>query len=129
MKLALQECGRKLAAHLRARAHAQRESMRRSLFEKYIPEVAQALSAILGVDKEKTEKPFYKALPSFVRFAEDGDGKEAAETAEQEAKPAAKKEAAKGAKSAKGGKGGKPPKGPVAKDGKRKKGEQLSLVE
>jgi DNA topoisomerase-6 subunit B len=49
MKLAIQECGRKLAAHLRARAHAKRDEMRRSVFEKYIPEVAQALSAILGV--------------------------------------------------------------------------------
>jgi DNA topoisomerase VI subunit B len=139
MRLALQECGRKLAAHLRARANAQRESMRRSLFEKYIPEVAQAISAILGVDKEKTEKPFYKALPSFVRFAEDedgkgeGEGKEAAEPkaelAEKAAKPGKKEKAAKGATAVKGGKAGKPPEGAVAKDGKRKKGEQLSLVE
>ncbi len=72
LKLALQECGRKLASHLRARAHAERESMRRSVFEKYIPEVAQALAEILGVPKEKTEKPFYKTLPSFVRLDSDG---------------------------------------------------------
>jgi DNA topoisomerase-6 subunit B len=71
MKLAIQECGRKLAAHLRARAHAQREEMRRSLFEKYIPEVAGALSEILGVPKETTEKPFYKAMPKFVQVADD----------------------------------------------------------
>ena len=44
MKLAIQECGRKLAAHLRARAHARARAKRRSLFEKYIPEVAQSIS-------------------------------------------------------------------------------------
>lgn len=132
MKLALQECGRKLATHLRARAHAQRESMRRSLFEKYIPEVAQALSEILGVAKEKAEKTFYKALPTFVRFADDGNGKEPAAPKESAPPPPAPssppsslppplvaKGKAKGAAKGKGGKGGK------GKGG----GEQLSLVE
>jgi DNA topoisomerase-6 subunit B len=76
MKLAVQECGRKLAAHLRARAHADRELKRRSLFEKYIPEVATAISDILGLAREKVEKPFYKALPSFVRFVDDKDNKD-----------------------------------------------------
>jgi DNA topoisomerase-6 subunit B len=69
MTLALKECGRKLAAHVRAHKHAQREQMRRSLFEKYIPEVAAALSDILGMPKDKAEKPFFAALPSFVNFA------------------------------------------------------------
>ena len=71
MKLAIQECGRKLAAHLRARAHLERDAKRRSLFEKYIPEVAQSISDILGVAKDKAEKSFYAALPNFVRFADD----------------------------------------------------------
>jgi DNA topoisomerase-6 subunit B len=114
MKLALQECGRKLGAHLRARAHAQREEMRRSLFEKYIPEVAQALSAILGMPKEKTEKPFYNALPSFVRIGDEpakpGDG-----PSREEARSAAE------------GDGEGPPK---SRGGKRRsKGDQLTLAE
>jgi DNA topoisomerase-6 subunit B len=71
LKLAIQECGRKLAAHLRARAHLERDAKRRSLFEKYIPEVAQSISDILGVPKDKAEKSFYAALPNFVRFADD----------------------------------------------------------
>jgi DNA topoisomerase-6 subunit B len=71
MKLAVQECGRKLAAHIRARAHLQREEKRRSLFERYIPEVASAISAILDVPKDKIEKPFFAALPNFVRFADE----------------------------------------------------------
>jgi DNA topoisomerase VI subunit B len=73
MKLAVQECGRKLAAHIRARAHADRELKRRSLFERYIPEVANAISEILGISKDQVEKPFYKTLPTFVRFAEEKD--------------------------------------------------------
>ncbi len=79
MKLAVQECGRKLGAHLRARAHMERDAKRRSLFEKYIPEVAQSIADILGVEKQKAEKSFYAALPNFVRFTDEepsggGDG-------------------------------------------------------
>jgi DNA topoisomerase-6 subunit B len=75
LRLAVQECGRKLAAHIRARAHLERDAKRRGLFERYIPEVAQALADILGMTKEKTEKPFYAALPNFVRMTtgEPGD--------------------------------------------------------
>lgn len=71
MGLAIKECARKLGAHIRARAHADREQKRRSIFQKYIPEVAQALSDILGVPKDRAEKHFFEALPNFVRFAED----------------------------------------------------------
>ena len=41
------------------------------MFQKYIPEVAEAISQILGTEKDQTEKQFYKALPNFVRFAEE----------------------------------------------------------
>jgi DNA topoisomerase-6 subunit B len=109
MKLAIQECGRKLGAHLRARAHAQREQMRRSLFEKYIPEVARSISAILGVPMEKTERPFYKALPSFVRYADESNGSSA---------PAAPPETSKA-----------PAQAPPATKGKKKSGKQLTLLE
>jgi DNA topoisomerase-6 subunit B len=74
MKLAIQECGRKLAAHIRASAHADRELKRRNLFERYIPEVAGAISEILGLSKGAVEKPFYATLPSFVRSVADKDG-------------------------------------------------------
>jgi DNA topoisomerase-6 subunit B len=74
MKLAIQECGRKLAAHIRARANATRELHRRSLFERYIPEVAAAIGGILNIEVPKVEKPFYATLPSFVRFAEETPG-------------------------------------------------------
>ncbi len=112
MKLAIQECGRKLAAHIRARAHADRELKRRSLFERYIPEVATAIGDILGMSKDKVETPFYKALPSFVRFSDE----EAAPKNEGNGKPPPE-----GAPSAppKGKSGAKPKKG----------GAQLTLVE
>jgi DNA topoisomerase VI subunit B len=71
LRLAVQECGRKLASHIRARAHLERDAKRRSLFERYIPEVAQSIADILGVPKDKAEKSFYAALPNFVRFADD----------------------------------------------------------
>jgi DNA topoisomerase-6 subunit B len=75
MKLAVQECGRKLAAHVRARANADREMKRRGLFERYIPEVAGAISEILGLEKQQVEKPFYKALPTFAGTSDEpGDG-------------------------------------------------------
>jgi DNA topoisomerase-6 subunit B len=71
MKLALQECGRKLGAHLRAREKALGEQKRLSIFQRYIPEVATAMSKILSGDKEKIEKSFFKALPNFVKMDED----------------------------------------------------------
>jgi DNA topoisomerase-6 subunit B len=116
MKLAVQECGRKLAAHIRARAHAQREEKRRSLFERYIPEVATAISAILDMPKDKIEKPFFAALPNFVRFADE---------------PAAPPEG--GAPPAASSSSDAPPPPPPPKGGKGRgkaapRGEQLELI-
>jgi DNA topoisomerase-6 subunit B len=71
MKHALRECGRKLASHVRARKNADHEMKRRSLFEKYIPEVASAIGAILGMEQGKIEKPFYATLPVFVKFVDE----------------------------------------------------------
>jgi DNA topoisomerase-6 subunit B len=133
MKLAIQECGRKLAAHIRARAHADRELKRRSLFEKYIPEVAESIGAILGMEAAKIEKPFYKTLPNFVRCADeepsggDGNGGGAngappppAPPDEEPPRPPARAKKVKAAKPAKPAKPTKPV---------RKGGEQLTLVE
>ncbi len=69
MKLALQECGRKLAAHLRAQARADSERKRLGLFQRYIPEVASAMGAIVGKPKEQIARSFTAALPKFVNLA------------------------------------------------------------
>lgn len=46
--LGLRECGRKLNTFIRRRKKTQRESQRRSVFLRYIPEVSNALQAITG---------------------------------------------------------------------------------
>jgi DNA topoisomerase-6 subunit B len=111
MKLAIQECGRKLAAHIRARAHAQREEMRRTLFERYIPEVARALSDIMGLPVDTLEKPFLAALPKFVRIADEA--KAGGSPGAKEAVPAAAVVA---------------PPGVRAKERRTKRDVQLSLL-
>jgi DNA topoisomerase VI subunit B len=127
MKLAIKECGRKLASHLRARANAERDMKRRGLFEKYIPEVATAISSILGVPRDKVEKPFFKALPNFVRYVEDDGasgpqpprGKKAGDEANGEARQGASVRSSKSAVPA------PPPEARI----KKGRGEQLKLVE
>ena len=73
LKLAVQECGRKLAAHVRARVRAESEMKRMSLFQRYIPEVAAAMASILKGDKAAIEKSFYAALPNFVNLKKDAE--------------------------------------------------------
>ena len=58
MKLALQDCGRKLGTYLRRRKRMARESERRSVFERYIGEISRCCNAITGTDTDK----LYKAL-------------------------------------------------------------------
>jgi len=53
MKLALQECGRKLATYLRRRRRQHMESQRRSIFERYIADVAESLANLTGQSQER----------------------------------------------------------------------------
>jgi DNA topoisomerase VI subunit B len=63
MKLALMECGRKLGTYLRKRLRMRRESDRRDIFERYIGEIATAISAINDADA----KHLYETLLSQAR--------------------------------------------------------------
>ena len=57
LRLALQECGRKVASHIRRRRREADEAKKRSYIEKYIPHVAIGLQELLGLsdaDREKT---------------------------------------------------------------------------
>ncbi len=59
IKLALQECGRKLSVYIHKKRRIFAESKKRSYIETYIPHVAQALKELLSLkekDKEKTEQ-------------------------------------------------------------------------
>lgn len=58
MRLALQECGRKLGSYVRRRKAMKREGERRDVFERYIGEIAKACNAITGTDA----KALYDAL-------------------------------------------------------------------
>ena len=49
LRLALQECGRKLATHIRAHRRAADEEKKKSYIEKYIPHIGIALREILGL--------------------------------------------------------------------------------
>jgi DNA topoisomerase VI subunit B len=60
IQLAAQECGRKLAAHIRKRQHEDYQAQRRSVFELYIQEVAQALGKITGKSPEPIKREFLR---------------------------------------------------------------------
>ncbi len=61
LRLALQDCGRKLAMHIRAHRRAVDESKKRSYIEKYIPHIGIALREILGFP-EKVETDLVETL-------------------------------------------------------------------
>jgi len=58
IKLALQECGRKLASYVRKKRSIHAESKRRDYIETFIPHVSSALKSLVGLsakDEEKTK--------------------------------------------------------------------------
>ena len=61
LRLALQECGRKLATHIRAHRRAVDEEKKKSYIEKYIPHIGIALREILGLS-DKAEKDLVVTL-------------------------------------------------------------------
>jgi len=75
MKLALQEAGRRLQRFLSGKRKREAAAQRRSLFEKYITEVAYALSNLTGEKKEKIIKDFEAFLKK--------EGGQSAESGEQ----------------------------------------------
>ena len=56
LKLALQECGRKLSMFIHKKKRIQMEGEKRSYIETYIPHVAEALKDLVGYTKEDEEK-------------------------------------------------------------------------
>jgi len=56
IRLALQDCGRKLGSYLRRREHERRELRRRSIFEMYIGELVESLGKLARVDRKKLQK-------------------------------------------------------------------------
>ncbi len=62
VKLALQECGRKLSIYVNKKHHAQRQLDRANLFEAYIPEIADSLSSITGMSKSMLQQKLNSTL-------------------------------------------------------------------
>jgi DNA topoisomerase-6 subunit B len=60
IQLAAQECGRKLAAHIRKRQHADYQAQRRGIFELYVEEVARALGKITGKSPQPIKREFLR---------------------------------------------------------------------
>ena len=56
IKLGLQECGRRVATHIRKQRRAADEAKKRAYIEKYIPQVAIGLQNILGFDDRERDK-------------------------------------------------------------------------
>jgi DNA topoisomerase-6 subunit B len=60
IQLAAQECGRKLATFIRKRKAADYQAERRSIFERYIEEVATAIGKIVGRSPAPIKREFLK---------------------------------------------------------------------
>lgn len=65
IKLAAQECGRRLAAFVRKRKSAEYELQRRSIFEMYIEEISHSMMGLIGVEPEKVKDEFGKLANKF----------------------------------------------------------------
>lgn len=76
IKLALQDCARKLKVFLSAKYRDKRQAERRSLFEIYVPELSFALEKLTDIKKETIEKELKKVL---------GKGKTSTEEEEEQA--------------------------------------------
>ncbi|MFH1332131.1 MAG: DNA topoisomerase VI subunit B [archaeon] len=75
LKLALQECGRKLASHIRHTVRAREQKEKLNLFEKYIPEVASALHTLSGESKDSIADGLNKILKKGIPDLEKNGGK------------------------------------------------------
>lgn len=91
MRLAIQEAGRRLATHLRARNRLESERKRKSVFERYIPELSASLAKVLEQPAGPIEESLTQALTQFVNVEipePDAKGDEEADekqdTAQQE---------------------------------------------
>ena len=82
IQLAAQECGRKLAAHIRKKKHLDYQAQRRSLFELYIAEVAMSIGKIVKRSPEPIKREFLRLADKVTEqelAAQDSALEEAAE--------------------------------------------------
>lgn len=78
MKLALQECGRKLGTYLRRRQKMKREGEKRDVFQRYIGEIAKACEALTGTEAAQVYEALLKQAKRRTEIADavlDDEGK------------------------------------------------------
>ena len=78
MRLALQECGRKLGTYVRRRQRMKRESEKRDVFERYIGEIAKSCEALTGTQAAEVYEALLKQAKRRTEIADavlDEDGK------------------------------------------------------
>ena len=68
MKLALQECGRRLGSYVNKKRKVSLERERVNIFERYIPEVAASLADLSGSSKSKIQAALEKMLTKNKEF-------------------------------------------------------------
>jgi len=78
IKLAIQECGRKLNTYIRRRQKIAREGERRGIFEKYIPEIVAACKKMTKCDSKKLLADLQaiskkRTVTADTQFDEDGN--------------------------------------------------------
>ena len=93
IQLAAQECGRKLATFIRKRQAADYQAQRRSIFELYIEEVAEAIGKIIKQKPEPIKKEFLEVAHriTVAEMKEEEKAMKALEPAIEEAKAKTKK--------------------------------------
>lgn len=74
IKLALQECGRKLGAYFRRTIKTREQKEKANLFEKYIPELAGSISKLSDEGKKEIEEELRKMLKKNLPLILSGEG-------------------------------------------------------
>jgi DNA topoisomerase-6 subunit B len=86
IQLAAQECGRKLAAHIRRKKHLDYQAQRRSIFELYIEEVSQAIGKITGKSPQPIKRDFLRMADEVTEQDLEGQDGALEEASEKNAK-------------------------------------------
>jgi DNA topoisomerase VI B subunit len=76
VKLALQDAGRELASYVRQLRKARESQLRRELFEKYIPELAESLEKLTNEQKQKIIEALEKIIKKGGLVGKKEDGSE-----------------------------------------------------
>ncbi|MEW6222485.1 MAG: DNA topoisomerase VI subunit B [Candidatus Hadarchaeota archaeon] len=87
IKLALQDAGRKLGSYVNQKVRQTQMQLRKELFEKYLPELAESLAKLTGKSKDKIIRDLEKIMTE-----KDVRGEEKSEAAEKDVEGVKKSE-------------------------------------